>query len=133
MRRGALLAEVVAAAALLSVVLAMVVPVLTGVAAVRDDARQRQLAQLQLSNLMEELALRRAAGEPLATAAGELSLPPSVTAALRDGRLEVAIAAVSDQPGCVQVTARLHWTSDAGEPATPAELHLYCFDLEEAP
>jgi type II secretory pathway pseudopilin PulG len=117
--------ELIAAMALFGVVLTIAVPVVTGVAAVRNEAHRSQVAQIELGNIMEQLAARRRAGESVAAIAPTLALAPEAAAGLPDARLSVTVTAQNDVPRSTLVIARLTWTTDSGRPAAPAELCVF--------
>lgn len=125
-RRGALLMELIAAMALFGVVLTIAVPVVTSVASVREESRRRQVAQVELGNLFEQIAARRRSGEAVAGFAPSLQLTPETAASLPDAQLTIEATAQTDAVPSTLVTARLVWTTASGRPSAPAELSA-CF------
>lgn len=125
-RRGALLMELIAAMALFGVVLTIAVPVVTRVAAVREENRRRQVALLELGNLFEQIAARRRGGESTVDISTSLQLAPETAESLPDAELTVAATPQADTVNSTLVTARLVWTTSSGRPAAPAELSA-CF------
>jgi type II secretory pathway pseudopilin PulG len=121
-RCGTMLLELIAAMALFGVVLTIAVPVVTNVAAVREESRRRQIAQLELGNIMEQIAARRLAGESTAAAARLIALSPQTASQLPAARLTVDAAEESGTPRSTLITARLVWTMNTGRAAAPAEL-----------
>jgi hypothetical protein len=127
-RRGALLLELVAAAALFGVVLTIAVPVITSVAAIREASLHRQLAQIELANVMEQIAARHRAGESVAAVAPSITLAPELAAVLSDAQLTVELSPWDDVPEGVRVRAQLTWTTDAHQPAAPVEVLAFFVD-----
>ncbi|MBL8849425.1 MAG: hypothetical protein JNG89_07065 [Planctomycetaceae bacterium] len=127
-RRGALLLELVAAVALFSVTLTLAVPVVTAVAAIREQSQCRQLANIELGNVMERIAARHRAGEAVSAAASSTTLNPATAEVLDAAQLSIAVAGWDDVPQGVHVTASLTWQNGEGLPAAPAELHAFFVD-----
>jgi len=130
-RRGALLMELIAAMALFGIVLTIAVPVVTSVAALRDETHRRQIAQVELGNLFEQIAARHRQGESVADIAPTLQLAAEAAAQLPDAKLTIETAAPTEALPTTLVTARLQWTIGAGRTAAPAELSA-CFGAPAA-
>ena len=125
-RCGALLMELIAAMALFGVVLTIAVPVVTSVSSVREESRRRQLAQVELGNLMEQVAARHRAGDSIIEFAPALPLTVEAAASLPDARLTIEATPQNDAVPSILVTARLRWTTASGRTSAPAELSA-CF------
>jgi hypothetical protein len=128
LRRGALLLELIAAVALFSVTLTVAVPVVCAVAAIREQSQCRQLAGIELGNVMERIAARHRSGEAVAAVASSITLDPATAKVLEEAQLTLAVADWDEVPQGVHVTARLGWRNADGQPAAPAELHGYFVD-----
>lgn len=124
-RTGLLLMEVLAAAALLGVVLAIVVPVLASVTAIRDEASRRQQAQLEVANVMEQISHRHRAGETVAAIAPTIAMARSTSESLPQAQLAVESHAAEGISGAVEVALKLTWVADSGRKAAPVELRAY--------
>jgi len=131
-RRGALLLELVASVALFSVTLTVAVPVVVAVAAMRDQSQCRQLAGIELANVMERIAAGHRAGKTVSAAASSISLDPEAAKVLEGAELTVVAAEWNEVPRGVHVMARLSWLNAEGQPAAPAELHGYFVDRPTA-
>ena len=127
-RRGALLLELVASVALFSITLTVAVPVVCAVVAMRDQSQCRQVAGIELANVMERVAAGHRAGKAVSTVASSITLDPDSTRILEGAQLTVVTAAWEQVPRGVHVTARLSWLNAEGQPAAPAELHGYFVD-----
>jgi type II secretory pathway pseudopilin PulG len=117
--------ELIAAMALFGIVMTIAVPVVTSVASVREETRRRQMAQVELGNLFEQIAARHRSGEPVAEFAPTLQLAADTAAFLPGANLTIEASAQTDGVPGTLVTARLSWTNGAGRPAAPAELSAY--------
>lgn len=127
-RRGALLMECIAATALFGILLTIVVPVVTGIGSVREAARQQQVANIQLGNVLERIAARRQRGDGVREAAAAVQSSMESSALLPDARLVMDVAEETDAVGAVRVSTRLTWPSGEGRPDASAELHAYFVD-----
>lgn len=124
-RTGLLLMEVLAAAALLGIVLAIAVPVMASVAAIRAEASRRQQAQFEIGNLMEQIAQRHRAGETVAAIAPTIAMAASMTESLPQAQLTVESSAAAGLPDVFEVALKLTWVADSGRTAAPIELRAF--------
>lgn len=121
-RRGALLMETMAAAALFAVVLAIAVPVIASVAAIRQEADHRQSAQLAVANALELMAARHRLGEAVAAVAPTIQLADVTAAALPNPEFRIVVEDWEGVPRGVQVSASLSWLAESGRRAAPVQL-----------
>jgi Tfp pilus assembly protein PilE len=124
-RRGLLLMEILAAVALLGVVLAIGVPMLASVAVIRTEAGCRQQAQLEIANLMEQIAQRHRQGETVADIAPTIALSSTATESLPRAKLAAETSAAAGLPDAVEVALKLTWVADSGGTSAPVELHAF--------
>lgn len=122
-RRGALLAEMTIAAAMLAVVMVLTVKVLGFAGQQRRSAEQRQRAMLEVANLMERIT-----AEPFEEVTPErahrLSIAPETARSLPGA--EVAVEVTEERPGPnrsgKRIAVRLRWKGRSGEWEAPARL-----------
>lgn len=119
-RSGVTMIEIIAAMGLFSVVVLLVAPAISGVAAVRDEAVQHQTAVLELSNLLEHIAAR-APNDPLTQdALNQLAISDAAAGELIDPELTVTLGDPEGTPPMRPLTASLTWRNGAGQYGTPA-------------
>lgn len=125
-RSGSVLLELVVAGVLLGVVMSAAVPALRWVGRQRTCARQRQAAQLELGNLLEELtALDWNDLTPERAAQAKLS--EELAAQLEDSKLEVAVQGDDSDETEKQIRIELTWNMAPGRPAAPVRLSAWVF------
>lgn len=132
-RSGVTMLELVAAIALFSTVVLLIVPALTRVAAVRDDAAAHQTALLEAANLMEQLAALSARRELTRADLDSLSLSDIAVENLTAPQLELALGDPVGDPAARALTIVLSWENNAGQRGTPVRLTRYLFNAGATP
>jgi hypothetical protein len=113
--------EVLTAAGIIGGLFAATIPLLSHVRVVRQEAERRMIAGEESANAMEAVAAIARRGALTAEALERLTL--SVDARrLPDGALDVDLAEAAAPFSGQQVTVRVSWTNDVGEPADPMVL-----------
>ena len=125
-RSGSVLLELVVAGVLLGVVMSAAVPALRWVGRQRTSARQRQAAQLEVGNLLEELtALDWNDLTPERAALVKLS--EELHDQLHESKLEVAVQGDGNDETEKQIRIELSWNIAPGRPAPPVRLSAWVF------
>ena len=124
-RAGALLMELMAATALFGIVLALAVPIIGSVGAIRAQTHQRQFARIELANVMERIAAGHRAGVPLQAASDEVQLSPEAAELLPEADLAIDVTRDDELSGSMRVKARLSWTGEGEQAAAPVELTAF--------
>jgi type II secretory pathway pseudopilin PulG len=132
-RTGVSLIEIIAAMGLFSVVVLLVAPAISGVAAVRDEAAQHLIAVLELSNLMERIAARDADGTPTQDELNQLAISDAAARELIDPVLTLTIGEPEGTPPMRPLTASLAWRNGAGQYGTPARVTRFLVEREGSP
>ena len=104
----------------------MVVPVLKRLSDQRKVGEQRQLALLEVSDILERLSLSNweaIQGDQLI----EPPLSEACRAALRDPELKVSTTNGESDPTARRVTVSLRWKNGAGEFVAPARLTAWTY------
>ena len=124
-RRGALLLELVISGALLGVVVSAAIPTLAWITRERQFSRQRQVAQLEVGNLMERLAALE--WDELTLERGAQTEPsPSLREQIPDAKLTVAVTDDSVAQAR-RVLIELRWEVVPGRPAPPVRLVTWVY------
>lgn len=129
-RHGLTMAEVLAAAVLMSVVTVVALPVVSGVAKVRDESVRRNLAVIEVSNVMERLAAlrrQRALTEELLAAQG---ISAAAAAALDSPEIRVDLGDPQGTPAVRELTVSLSWLNDAGDRVAPVSVSAFLYENE---
>jgi hypothetical protein len=127
------MAEVLAAAALLSVVTAIVLPIVSGVAAAREEAARRHLAVLEVANIMEQIAALRHRGDLTDDALSTLSLPEDVARQFDQPELSMQLEEPAGTPAARELSVSLSWVNAAGERVAPVRVTTFVHEPQEAP
>lgn len=131
-RHGVTMLELVAALALFSTVVMLVVPVLGRVAAIREETAAHETALREAANLMERLAALRTQRElteadlqslPLSEAAVDNLTAPQVTATLEE---------TEGEPAARRLTVAVSWENGVGHRGTPATVTRYLYAVGPA-
>jgi hypothetical protein len=122
-RRGALLIDVVMAAGMLAVALAVAVQMIGRLTAVRRALDRRQFAAAAAENTLERLAARRY-DELTEESSGPETLDPGVARVLRDARLSVTVERESQAGGLAGkwIKVELRWPGAGGVDERPVVL-----------
>lgn len=124
------MAEVLAATALMSVVAAIVLPMVAGVAAVREEAAQRQIAVLEVANVLERIASIRRNQALTDELLSGVSLPEDAARQFDDPQLSVVIAEPAGSPPARELRVSLSWRNDAGERVAPVAVTAFLYEHE---
>jgi competence protein ComGC len=111
-RGGVTLIEMIAACTLLSALVLVMVPLLSRLAEVRADVRDREYAVRQLRNLLEQ--------HPLHDGLDESPLDAEPFSRLEEPRVEMQIDPQED--GSRRVTVSVSWLNSAGQRVQPLAL-----------
>ena len=131
-RRGLGMAEVLAATALLSVVTAIVLPIVSGVAAAREESARRHLAVLEVANILEQVAALRDKGTLTDDSLNALALPDDVAWEFDQPELSVQLADPADTPAARELSVSLSWINAAGERVEPVRVTAFLYEVQEA-
>ena len=126
------MAELVAATALFSVITLLLVPVIGGVAEVREEAARHQLAVLEAANLMERIAARRKYGPPSQQQLDALSLSTSVRERLTEPQLEIVVGETAGSPPARPLSIEISWENRHGERGVPVRVVTFLYESEES-
>ncbi len=124
--------EIVAATALLSVIMVLLVPVISGVAEVREEAARHQLAVLEAANLMERIAAQRANGPLSRQQLDGLSLSTSFNERLTDPQLAVSLGETTGSPPARELSIEISWENRHGERGVPVRVVTFLYESEES-
>lgn len=113
--------EVIVAAGVIGTLFLVTIPLLSQIRTVRQEAERRMIAGEETANIMEAVAALAGDGELNRDALEGLTLSPAAER-LPDAALELELATAEAPLSGQRVTVRVSWTSDAGDPATPATL-----------
>ena len=120
-RRGYMLMEMIVACAILGVLLTVSLQLLAGLAAQRHAADQRQLAAIEIGNVMDRVASRRWAELTQASVARE-TLAESVRRQLPGAELKIEISIVPQEPEVKRILVSLRWRDRTGQPLPPVQV-----------
>jgi type II secretory pathway pseudopilin PulG len=124
-RRGITLVEVVASAALLTVLLAVLAHVLVIVAMQRRSGNRRLLAVEEVANVMERIALRQY-DELQADQPPEIPLSDEALRSLPGAALTIDVSPEGTQPPLgKRVTVQLTWENRSGQTNRPVRLSAW--------
>ena len=108
------MAAVLAAAALMSVVTVIALPIVSSVAAVREESAKWNQAVIEVANVMERVAALRRSG-PVTAAELEREVSDSIADLLEESQLEVTLSEPAGTPPSRELSVSLSWLNDAGE------------------
>jgi Tfp pilus assembly protein PilV len=131
-RRGMTLVELFVAATMLGMLLVVCVQLLSATAAQRRAADQRQLAIMELSNVLERIAARPWADlTPQAFAAEK----PSAEAVekLPEAELKVEVTTPSAEPKAKRITVSLRWQDRNSQFVAPVKITTWKYATENKP
>jgi Tfp pilus assembly protein PilE len=120
-RRGTTMFEVLCAGALLAVLMAACLPMLSAAAAQRRAAENRQTAFQEAANLMERLStvpFDQLAPERV----GHVQLSAEANRALPGAKLEIQLSSPPDQTDAKRIVVLLRWPDRTGRFVRPARL-----------
>ncbi len=120
-RRGYGLIELTICAMLFVAAMGLMLGTASWVAAERRGAERRQVATQEAANLMERLAARPF-DELTPESAKRLALSDHAKASLRDGSIDVVIAAIAGDVPARRITIEVRWRDRSGEPVAPVRL-----------
>lgn len=129
-RRGFIIAELIAALALLAALLAISLQLVSVARVNRQAIDQRGLALVVMGNCLERLAATSWDDLPAAARAAEI-LPPSVAAQLPGAALHVELIAPSEEPNARRISATLTWEGTGGRPADPLRVTTWRYRIAE--
>ncbi len=130
-RRGVSMMEIVAATAILAVMAMLLVPVIGGVAEVREGAAQHQLAVFEAANLMERVAVLRANGPLTRQQLEELSLSRTARDQLTEPQLAFSLGEAAGSPPARALTIEISWENQHGQRGVPVQVVTYLYESEE--
>ena len=120
-RRGVMLMEMIVACAILGVLLTVSLQLLAGLAAQRRAADQRQLASIEIGNVMDRVASRGWAELTQASVARE-TLAESVRRQLPGAELKIEVSVLPKEPEVKRIFVSLTWRDRAGQPLPPLQV-----------
>jgi hypothetical protein len=120
-RRGMGVIELVVAGTLLGTLLVICLQLLTVTAAQRRIAEQRQLAVIELGNVMERLTVRPW-GELTSKAGAAVKLSPSVAARLPGADLSIEVTASPADTDVKRIVVSLRWKDRSGQFVSPVKI-----------
>jgi type II secretory pathway pseudopilin PulG len=120
-RGGFTLMEVLTAAGIIGGLFAVTIPLLGHVRIVRQEAERRMIAGEESANIMEAVAVLARSGALTPQVFEQLTLSPAA-GRLPDGSLAVELSEAAAPFSGQQVTVRISWTNDVGDPANPIVL-----------
>lgn len=127
------LIELAVAGVLLGTLLVVCLQLLTATAAMRNSVEQRQLAVIEVGNVMERVAARRWAElTPQAAAAERLS--PSARDRLPGAELKVELSeppATPKEPPAKRITVSLRWQDRTGQYLPPVTVTTWRYWKDE--
>jgi hypothetical protein len=127
------MAEVLAAAALMSVVTAIVLPIVSSVAAAREESARRHLAVLEVANIMEQIAALRHKSALEDDALNSLALPDTAARQFDQPELSVQLAEPAGTPPARELSVSLSWLNAAGERVEPVRVTAFLYEPQESP
>jgi hypothetical protein len=127
------MAEVLAAAALMSVVTVIVLPIVSGVAAAREEAARRHVAVLEVANIMEQIAALRHRHALTDEALNSLALPDETAQQFDEPELSVQLTEPAGTPPARELSVSLSWLNAAGERVAPVRVTAFLYEPQEAP
>lgn len=119
-RRGIILMELVVAGALLGTLLVVCLQLIGAAAAHRRTVDQRQLAVVEVGNVMERLAAR-----PWTELTPQVAVPqlsPPVRNRLPNAELKVEVTTSAAEPGAKRIIVSLRWQDRAGQFVQPVKV-----------
>jgi hypothetical protein len=117
-RRGIMLLELAAAATLLGALLVTSLQLAAALALQRRATEERQIATLEIGNVLERVAARSWAELKRGTAVAE-HLSPTALGRLRAAELIVEITASTARPPAKRIVVSLRWRDVHGEMVAP--------------
>jgi hypothetical protein len=120
-RRGYMMMEMIVACALLGVLLTISLQLLAGLAAQRRTADQRQLAAIEIGNVMDRVASRRWKELTQASVAHE-TIAESVRRQLPGVELKIDVSVLPKEPDVKRIVVSLRWRDRAGRPLPPLQV-----------
>lgn len=120
-RRGIGVMELVVAVALLGTLLTVCLQLLAATAGQRRAADQRQLAVIEVGNIMERLASRPWT-ELTSEAVADQTISPSVVKRLPNAELKIEVTTPSAEPNAKRVVVSLRWQDDANQLVKPIKI-----------
>lgn len=127
------MAEVLAAAALMSVVTVIALPIVSSVAAVREESVKRNQAVIEVANVMERVAALRRSGPVSVAELGSLTVSDSITDLLDDHQLAITLGEPGGTPPARELTVSLSWRNDAGDRVAPVTVTAFVYEKGDAP
>jgi type II secretory pathway pseudopilin PulG len=127
------MAEVLAAAALMSVVTVIALPIVSSVAAVREESAKRNQAVIEVANVMERVAALRRSGPVTAADLDSLTVSDSIADLLDESQLEITLSEPAGTPPSRELTVSLSWLNDAGDRVSPATVTAFLYESGETP
>jgi hypothetical protein len=119
-RRGIVLMELLVAGALLGTLLVVCLQLIAATSAQHRATDQRQLAVIEVGNVMERLAAQPWSELTPQTAAPRLS--PPVAKRLPSAELKVEVAPSPAEPDAKRIVVSLRWQDRAGQFMQPVKL-----------
>ena len=129
-RRGVLLLEAIAAGVVLGALLVICVQMLSAAVLQRRAAAQRQWANLELSNILEQICARPWA-DLTAEAVAKEQLSPSASAELPGAELKVEVSIDAKDPSAKHLTAALRWPDRSGQLGSPVTLSTWKYKITD--
>ena len=120
-RRGFALLELAVAGGLLATLMVVCLQLLTASAAQRRIADQRQLAVLEVENVMERLAARPWS-ELTQTTAARQRLSPSISRRLSGEELKIEVSDSPTDPNVKRIAVSIAWPPTAARPLSPVKI-----------
>jgi Tfp pilus assembly protein PilV len=127
-RRGVMMLEAIVAGVLLGTLLVVCLQLLSAVVVERRAADQRQLAVLELSNVMERVAARPWS-ELTPAAVAQEKLSPGASGQLPGGELKIEVSTDAKEPAAKHITATLRWQDRSGQLGTPLTLSTWKYRI----
>jgi hypothetical protein len=120
-RRGTTIVELIVASAMLGTLLVICLQMAGALAAQQRTVQQRQLATLELANLMERIAARPWADvTPQAVAAEQPT--PAARNRLPDAEVKVEVTTPAAEPDAKRIAASIRWKDRSGGFLPPVTL-----------
>lgn len=114
----------------MAVVAILLVPVISGVAGVRDAAVQHQLAVLEAANVMERIAALRARGPVTGQQLAALTLSPAIEEQLVEPQLEITLTDAAGSPPARTLAVEVSWENEQGQRGVPVRVVTYLYEPE---